>query len=395
MPEFDWQQEKQWQTERMASGARRNHWWLLGMAAFVIALAMPATLAIPQELGKGNWAILSVLLFQLIGAGLLLAAGREWLAWQQFGEVHLHLSPWPAAIGGALAGHFELTPRLPDAHSITLSVECQRQQRGQRSNQLTTQWMRELQLQPLAPHERQIWFHFELPEGLPACTPRDSSHIKWTLTLRVRKAGPDLVRRFDIPVFAGEGDNPLARRRMRAIAPQHDEHIARDLHVTRRHNGLSLTQATGHAWKTALGLMLFGLACLASSLFLWRAGGLAVAMSLMFGGCAALLIMLALWLFGLRRDVLLANDYVATRLYWIGLPLSTRRVERDAVKGLQWRRIGSATSGTRSTLYYALQLGLKQAKPLDLCRGLATLEYTESAARMLSRETGIGLLGRV
>ena len=98
MPEFDWQQEKQWQTERMASGARRNHWWLLGMAAFVIALAMPATLAIPQELGKGNWAILSVLLFQLIGAGLLLAAGREWLAWQQFGEVHLHLSPWPAAI---------------------------------------------------------------------------------------------------------------------------------------------------------------------------------------------------------------------------------------------------------------------------------------------------------
>lgn len=386
---YDWQRETFWQSSTLNSGAKRNHWVLLALAAVVIGLAMPGTLAIPDELRKGNWAILSVLLFQLVGAGFAIAAIRAWLAWRRYGEVRLHMDPWPGAIGGAIAGHFELSRALPPNHDIAVSLECLRQQRGHRNNHVSTQWKRDVKLQPMSALERHVWFHFEVPADLPACSPRDSSHYKWTLTLHVRQPGPDLQRRFDIPVFEGTQDNAHARRKARTIAPQHDENIAKDLNLYRRHNGMSLSQPAGRGWKLALGLFLFGIICLGSATFLWHVGSIAALMSVVFGLCAVLILLASIWTLGQRRDVLLGSDIIATRLYWFVLPITSRRVAPSEVERLDWVRSGSSNSGTRSTVYYTLQLQLKADKPVVLCRGLQGEEYTASAAQLLSRETGI------
>ncbi len=392
MQPYDWQREKRWHSARMSSGARHNHWWLIALASVVIGLALPATLAIPDELSKGNWAILCVLLFQLIGAALLLLAAREWLAWRRYGDVFLHMEPWPGAIGGAVAGHLEFTSALPDAHEITLSLQCIHQQRGRRNNKSSTRWMRELMLQPLSPYELRAWFHFALPEDLPPSSARDRSHHQWLLTLRVRQPGADLVRRFDVPVFAGHQDNPTAQRKMRAIAPRHDETIARKLNVVRRPDGISMSQPAGHAWKLALGLLVFGLSCALPTYLLWHEGGVAVLMALIFGACTTVLVPAALWTLGVHREILVTRDQVAVRLYWFMLPITTRHAARNAIRGLNWTRSGSSQSGTRSTVYYRLHVDLNSGKELDLCRGLAGIDYTESVAQLLSRETGIALV---
>ena len=393
MQTYHWQGQKHWQSARMSSGARHKHWWLIGIASVFIGLAMPALLAIPEELNKGNWAILCVLLFPLFGLGLLFTAARDWLAWRRYGDVFVHMSPWPGAIGGAVAGHIEFSAALPEAHEIGLTLQCLHQQRGRKKSGTSTRWMRELMLQPLSPYEQQAWFHFPLPDDLPPCSARKGSFHQWILTLRVRQPGADLVRRFDIPVFAGLQDNPTAQRKMRVIEPRHDETITRKLNVIRRPDGISMTQPAGHAWKLACGLLVFGLSCALPTWLLWHEGGLAVVMALIFGACTAVLLPCALWTLGVHRKILLTREQFAVRLYWFMLPITTRREPRSAIRGLNWTRSGSSQTGTRSTVYYRLHADLNNGKELDLCRGLAGIDYTESVARLISRETGIELTG--
>ncbi len=144
-----WTRDKRWRHHAIRSEAGSNHWLLLGMAAVVFALALPGTLAIPEELRGGNWPILAVLLFDALGAGLGMLAIREWLAWRRFGEVEAVLDPWPGALGGDVAGYFQLRRPLAAEHRIRVELTCESRRRGHKKTITRPVWSHALDLQAM------------------------------------------------------------------------------------------------------------------------------------------------------------------------------------------------------------------------------------------------------
>ena len=73
---------------------------IMGIAFLGIGSPIAFT-ALPQELPRGNYATLVVLLFPVIGLGLLIAFLRAWLARQRYGKCVFEMPNVPRAASAA------------------------------------------------------------------------------------------------------------------------------------------------------------------------------------------------------------------------------------------------------------------------------------------------------
>jgi len=78
-PDKPWLWRKEWRKGEVKGSARLEAIMLGVMALAFLGLSLPATLAIPDEVKKGNYAILLVLLFSVVGLGLGWVASKRLL----------------------------------------------------------------------------------------------------------------------------------------------------------------------------------------------------------------------------------------------------------------------------------------------------------------------------
>ncbi|WP_348675422.1 hypothetical protein [uncultured Abyssibacter sp.] len=395
-----WTRDKRWRSSTIASGANRNHLWAFGFGVVVLGLAAPATLAIPDELGKGNWPILAVLLFDVVGLGLWALALRELNAWRRFGEINAVLDPWPGAVGGDIAGYFELRKPLERDHRITVTLTCRHHRRGNRHNTMRPVWTHSLSLQAMQPGEQQLWFHFEVPEGLPVSEPRAREYHDWLLRLEIRQPGADLVRQYDIPAFAGDANNRLAGRQTRIDNRGHFAALERLMNIFRSGDRVTLDFKSGRGWKGALAMIVFGLVSLGGAGFLVAVEGapggslfewIPWIMATVFALFGLMMIAAGLVWWGQRRIVLFDKSVVATRLFCFNLPIRTRQVSRETVTHFSWSRAGSMQSGTKVTVWYDLFVNTSDGRRLKVGGGFESDQAVRDGAARLAELTGIPL----
>lgn len=100
-----WQLRKGWETSAVRSEAVAGMKLIWGFAIIWNLFTLPMLFTIvPQELEKGNYAILAVLAFVLVGALLIYLAMKPTLEYRRFGKVLFEMDPYPGSIGGHVGG---------------------------------------------------------------------------------------------------------------------------------------------------------------------------------------------------------------------------------------------------------------------------------------------------
>lgn len=212
-PDEPWRWRKDWVTGVVPGTARKEAVFFLVAGALFLGLSLPATLAIPEELERGNHAILLVLLFTLVGLGFGWAAINRWDQFRRFGALSLRLDPFPGSWGGRVGGVLEIPRGAWISGDVKVKLHCRRYVKTgsgkQRRTRETVLWETDqvLSAQRWAGMGQvksiPIEFVVERDRGEPSDPEVDENYVDWKLrvTAPVRGRRRPLQMEFAIPVF--------------------------------------------------------------------------------------------------------------------------------------------------------------------------------------------------
>lgn len=210
---------------------------VFGGMGLVFTVAM-----LPQELSKHNYPALFILLFPLMGFGLLIAFARACLAHRRFGDCYFELAQVPAPLGGTLEGQILVGTRLRLEHGLHLKLSCVRRFTSGSGKERRTQenvlWQDEKVLRPeanlpeLEPGRSGIPVYFKIPADQPEATPDSGDGIHWRLEAQTKMSGPGFSAQFEVPVFllagAVSAETAAEEPDPTAVLQENAEEIRRD-----------------------------------------------------------------------------------------------------------------------------------------------------------------------
>jgi hypothetical protein len=208
-PGQPWMWRAEWATGRIPANCRHSRFLAWGFAAFWNAISFPvAFLAIRDAvLRDGDRFVLFVLLFPIVGIGLIFWAVKQTLHHRKFGVPDLKLLKTPGTIGGSLAGVIVNQARLRPLDGIVVKLVCvHRITTRSGKNSSTTEhtlWETEKKLRNDAiDSSAGIPVYFEIPDTCGESRFEDPNDcVIWRVEARSREVGIDYFAQFDVPVF--------------------------------------------------------------------------------------------------------------------------------------------------------------------------------------------------
>jgi len=204
-----WRQRPDWAAGRVVSSGKKQIVGVWFFAGFwnLISTTVAWNIIGNHAIHKGNEMAAVVLIFPLVGLGLLIWALRMTLRWMRFGESVFEMASVPGLLGGALEGVIcPSCPMRPEG-PIQLRLNCLSRVTRSSGNGSSTQ-------------ENLLWQHETAVEMCPDGTipvafylPADGSEtsvigvgngVLWRLEVKARVPGVDYVAQFEVPVFQGE-----------------------------------------------------------------------------------------------------------------------------------------------------------------------------------------------
>lgn len=239
-PDAPWLWQHEWRGPRIACEASKGAGTLWFFAIFWNALSLPGLIHIVSDHDREPAALL-ILLFPVVGIGLLASAAYQTLRRHKYGRVRFTAVSLPGLVGGHLGGVVEIPARVVPLGDLRLSLRCIRRTiTGSGKNRRvseSTLWESEQRIPPekLAAtiNLTTVPVLFEIPAGQPA-TDLDvsSNQILWRLSAEAETPGVDFLARFHVPVFPAGGPGlaaplPAASSAAPAPAPLHEAELAR------------------------------------------------------------------------------------------------------------------------------------------------------------------------
>jgi hypothetical protein len=359
-PDEPWRWKKKWMDGVIEADGRAGVVMLWVMTVFWNGISWTAVLAAFGKAHHDN-GVFFVLLFPLVGLGLLAGAVYQTIRWKKFGRPRFLMSRLPGAIGGYVGGMIEVPARVTPESDLRLVLRnIRREVSGSGKNRSVREnvlWEHEERIAPeklvSGPGRTEAPVLFYVPDtGQPSDDADANNEVLWRLEARAAVPGVDFAATFTVPVFRTgetaappEPDQPLLED-YRAGPP--DVAMLREAGV--EHNAGAWIFTASHLQGTRLVFTLIcaGFAGLAGFLLgrhvpfvVWLVMGL-------FGGIF-FLFAADLWL--ARFELRLQGDEVVVRhRSWSGT--KERRVARRDVV-----RVDTATSMTMGTTqYYRLEL---------------------------------------
>lgn len=201
-----WLARPDWATGLVKSDDKAGLWMTWGFAAAWNSIAFPTLFVLRNELAKSeNKALWLVLLFPLVGVGLLAAAVYTTLKWRKFGASVFEMTSQPGVVGGALEGKIRLSQLVRPESGFKVRLQCiRRYVTGAGKNRSV--------------HESILWEEERHTGGAGAtdCIPvlfaipgdkaetngdNPDDQIVWRLSAAASLPGVDYGTRFEVPVF--------------------------------------------------------------------------------------------------------------------------------------------------------------------------------------------------
>ena len=177
-------------------------------AFFWNAIAFPiAALTVPDIIRTGEWIGLFVLLFPLVGVGLLWAAIAATVQRFRRGRARIHLASEAIRVGGAVQGHVAYSGGVKVGELFVVRLVCLRHFGAAiEEDSVSTHWNRLLDARAEKEGEGEavrVPFRIEIPAGAPPTTPDDDEavHYTWQLEVKPQQGAEALAERRDIEVL--------------------------------------------------------------------------------------------------------------------------------------------------------------------------------------------------
>lgn len=207
-PDQPWMWRADWAQGRVRGGSKTEMIFAWCFALLWNAISSPALIFGWEEISRKEdlWVLGLVLLFPLVGLGLLWWAIRAALRYRKFGVSEMQLDTLPGVVGGKLKGRISTNLKAPPRGGLSLSL---RQIRKVESGDSTTEklvWEHEKSLSAgeLSRDYRgvSVPVDFTIPSK---CEPTDPGFpqegVVWKLSAAADVEGVDFASVFEIPVF--------------------------------------------------------------------------------------------------------------------------------------------------------------------------------------------------
>lgn len=377
--------------ELIYSGEKHGFWVWAFMAFMFIGISLPPTLAIPSEIGKGNWPILVALVFPLAGSWMAYMAWNARRNWTFYGPMPLQLSPSPGQVGGDIAGHIALSKWLGDqGWKVTLQCVRVRISGGKNSSRSESiAWQKEqVPYVSATGTGSEVRFVFTPPADLPPTDEEGRQQVLWRLFLD----GPDgpvpLKRTYTLPVVAGTGKaaplpaTHVARSEREALMIAINE-AAQQIDVQQTGDGLWLHSRVGRNKAMSVVMTLAGLVFGGAGigLFVKALDGefMLFVMSFFFCLFGIPLFFGGLFVSGRSLDARVSGEQVEMVRYWLGRALWRRQARLQRADQLVLTSGGSSTnSEQRQTEYFHLEVQGSDGRKVRIAEGLAGREVAEA-----------------
>lgn len=398
-----WRGRKEWASPEIRAGGKGTAVFAWLFAILWCAVSGVATVfALDEVLEKQNYPALFVLLFPLVGIGLLVWAVRATLSARKFGELVLRLDPHPGSIGGDVGGMIDVPLPYEDRRAVALSLVCQRvyvtRSGKNRETRRDAVWAdtRHFFGEPAINGTTRVHFRFPVPAELPPSSQPDNDYHEWKLDIECEVPGVDLSRSFEIPVFATAQITRVASR-VRESQEESLAHLEALMNLQQIPGGVSMEYRAGRSWKGGLGVFVFGLLfCIVPGYMLYT-DEVPAFVRLLFGGIfgfVALICMAAgVWMAGngLRVEIDEVSARMRRRLF--GFPVQEREIPRIDIDGIVAIRGGSSTVGNKVTVHYSLAVKAKDGQTREIGDGFRGFGEAERAGQSVAAFTRLPFLG--
>lgn len=375
-----------------------SFWTLLFFTVILLGISAFLLLFIEDELKRGNYWILLLLIFPFAGFSLLFKTISTLREWMRFGEISLRQDPYPGSIGGDVAGVIDLQEPFSRENVFQVALACI-QNEGTRQNSTKdgstakVLWQEEgVALAESTVTGTMLRFAFDVPGDLPpsreASETEDS--VEWYLYLTAVLPGPDLNRKILINVQK----QPEPRRASRPV--RYSISLVPDLppprrilRITKEADGIQFHYPASRNRSMGCGVLFFSL--------LFGGTGAGVGYSVLgefvftsspnlFGYAFALipcLLALIFMMFGLFMASIGFHCLFNTKTVSIeptgnlalrekfGPFSSTKVFALDDFTALNLKQNSSVAGAKQALIIYEIQAHRKTGKPLNLGDGLA------------------------
>lgn len=212
-PHEPWHWRPEWH-ESVIKGSSKLEGIALGVMGLVFfGLSLPALTALPKELARGNYALLVVLVFSVVGLILMFLAAKALMQVVRYGTLVFRPDPNPGSWGGWVSGVIEIPKGARAVGEIDLELACVHKTvtgagKSRRVSQVTIWETKESRpastVQGMGPIEQlPVKFHVPRESGKPTDGSEVRDQILWRLSLKmpVRGQKKPLSAKFEIPVF--------------------------------------------------------------------------------------------------------------------------------------------------------------------------------------------------
>jgi len=210
-PDQPWFWRKDWADGKVKASTMSQPVLMLIMGLGFSGMGGIATFfSLPEVWQTHNYAALVVLLFPLVGLGLLAAFFVALRSQRRFGKCFFELAQIPIPLGGVLDGMIQTGVPLKLEHELNLKISCVREvTTGSGKSRSTSEyilWQNEKIYSqqadlPALENGTGIPIHFKLPADQPECYSRGNESVFWRLEAKTKLRGPDFHVIFEVPVF--------------------------------------------------------------------------------------------------------------------------------------------------------------------------------------------------
>lgn len=396
----NWMQKKEWSGNRIRSGAKNSLRGLSIFAAIWCAVCIPLLYLIYDELEKDNYAVLTVLLFPLVGVFLIKQAWKAYREWRRFGVIELEMDPFPGSIGGHVGGSLYLENIRGLDKQFKVELECVYSYvtgtGKNRSRNERIEWAEAgIAKTKATTNGIKLNFRFDVPDNLPESdVVHRQNYNHWRLRLTGGIDGFELNRAYDIPVFKTQTESKYIRHNISAQVEQvRQDQAKKSLSAIQRGDLESTSLANAFRYKNADGnlkfyfpmfrnkaLTLFALIFGASFGFATIAMnqtfggnfmGIAIAIfSIPFGlvGLIASLLAFYLPLNNLKVSITSKGIESIRRLFIF--PISRHSAFSNDIAKIQVKSTGSTGQGSAQIKHHKLVVHTKSRKKFTIAEGI-------------------------
>ena len=424
VPETYWKQRSGWESPRIRSQAGKAAWQWWFFAVVWNAVSTPLLFVLPEELRAGNYPALLGLLFPVAGLFLLYKAIVTSLELHRFGRVICIMDPYPGAIGGHVGGHIQVKNldyrRAREAQDLLIKLECVHSYVSgsgkNRSRRESIKWAE--QGEPKIENGIEgvnLAFRFDVPANLPqADVEQKGAYHFWRLGVSAEIPGIDLVRSYNIPVFATGATSQnvshdisarsLSRRKQEADAARlaiasgrfDIEGLSRAMRFNNEGNRIQLRfPMFRNRFLTLFAAVFaggFGFASY-SMVEMGSGGGLFAVFTIIIGipfflvALAAAIATVYLPFNNLKVDIESGRVSVLRRLLFI--PVFSRSLRREDIDYLDIRRSGSTGQGVDRVEHFKIRAHDKQGRKVTLAEDIDGEDVAKHLRDYLAQRIGV------